>query len=286
MSPVLSPVGFLGGGSTRPIPTYYTTDPPSCGVHGGDTGADSDNAAASSRNVSTHAMGRFPRHPHCVWISGMPAQALNKAPCGGKKVKPATLMFGDWLIQSGQRVSDPNFPSVADLCPHHRTTYISHRESNKCASLGFWRMGCARVQRGGGQLPVCPLRAEERAGLTSCTFPPPPLQNRRASATPVGFEPTGNQRHPDAKSVEIQDSESGPPASVSAVSDDTQRDSRRTSENSAVSAPVKRTGAESEKNPAMPRAAAHAASPTFTRAPAQTPVRQKGYHFDDDRCGG
>ena len=97
------------------------------------------------------------------------------------------------------------------------------------SQFGMLTQGRSRAQRGGGdvQFPEFPLRVEE-GGLTARTGPPPPLQNRRDSATTSGFHPTGNQRRPAAKSVDIQDCESGPPESVSEVSEEAARDSRRT----------------------------------------------------------
>ena len=59
--------------------------PPPVLSMGGDTGADSDAGAASSSDVSTHAMGRFSRQAHSVWISGLSAQVLNPSPCAGKR---------------------------------------------------------------------------------------------------------------------------------------------------------------------------------------------------------
>ena len=103
---------------------------------------DSDSGAASRSSMPTRAAGRLPCLSHSAWICGMSTHALNPSSCAGRRVKPNTLMYDDWFIQSGQRVCGPNLPLVAELRSKRHPEYSSRKEMYKCSKTGCLGRAC------------------------------------------------------------------------------------------------------------------------------------------------
>lgn len=71
---------------------------------------DSDASTAAISDVSNSFIGRLTCRPNCVWIGGKQSDARHPLPFGGRRVKPATLLSGDWLIWTDKKVTCPNSP--------------------------------------------------------------------------------------------------------------------------------------------------------------------------------
>ena len=223
---------------------------------------ESDTGAAASSNASTHVVGRRACQDLSVWLSGTQAAALFPTPCSGKRVKPATLMYDDWFIQSGERVRGANFPLAAELCTQHRLDYAERKTKTKCATFGCWSKGVPNPTKG---VLECSLRASERL-----------IPGARITESPrIGETNRCPIRHPATKSVKIKGVESESPWSD---------DSLHSSEHDMSI--QKRVSTGSERAPAGSDMSRHTAplpetSTAWSDSAPFTGVRQKAYHFDD-----
>ena len=209
-------------------------------------------------NASTHVGGRSTCQASCVRRFGIQANALDSAPCIGRRSKPSPLLYDDWFTQDGKRVRDPNFPLSADLCPQHRLDYVDHKQSHKCP-----RDGC----RGTG-VPASAevstvserhLHAEGRVAL-----------KHRATSSDIHPIRGVGSHHPETKSVKICEQPDGPGLSA----DDPpapEGDVIRRQPAGSISSPNRRlsTGAE------QTRLASGSGASRKTE-----PYRRKAYHFD------
>ena len=144
---------------TAPIltPAQGLTHPPPDGLAG--TVSDSDSGTASSGSVIVRGSNKRTRQADCVWLSGKQASSLRLAPCEGKQIKPATLLYNDWLIHHGARAMNANFPLSADLRTIHRLGYSEHKTRTKRSTLCCWNGG---VPIPGLEGLECALHSDQR----------------------------------------------------------------------------------------------------------------------------
>ena len=258
------------GETTPPLehsPPFYTRPPTK--RRGGCVGG-SDSSSMSNSNAPTGVLRRRVFLAQCLWLHGRAADALNPTPCGGRRAKPATALYDDWVIQNGARVRNARFPLSSELCAKNRLDYSDYKLKTKCPNLGCWSTGAptpsGKIER--------PLHSEQRSHSVDDL----PLRNPPGVASP-----------PSAKSVKIEGYESGPhPSGDSSASKHEVPIRRPSSESASVEANRFSTGSEStltmsDESPCSEPLRNNTATSPAPAPRSSTPsTRQKAYHFNDE----